>query len=255
MHNTTIRHYNENDDLDAIINLYKSAPSFFPRDENIFRHFTNFPGVQEDGIFVVLTGEVIDGIAIVSIVEKDNIIEGKIIELLANSTLSMDLLVQKVEEYCRNKGADIIFLRPMIKCDVGEQCLKGWVEDDSSVMMVKPISILPILQFLLDGDMVKKFYAAPNISFVFNDAKIEVKVTADSLYVMHPIAKNTNSDVLIKMNPKTFLEIIFGLINPYIAYLTGNVKIHGTKNIFNVLKLLKCLKTKMNQSIAIVDSI
>lgn len=255
MHNTTIRAYNENNDLKEVINLYNSIDTFFSRDMKFFRHFINFPGVHKDGIFVAMRNGVVDGIAIVSIDEKEEVIEGKIIELLAKSILSMDMLIQRVEEYCCNKGADIIFLRPIGDSGIIDQVLNGWIKDDAGVIMAKPLSILPILQILLDIDLVKRFYAGKSILFVFSDETIKVRVTHESLYITHPIAEITNSDVLVKMNPKIFLEITFGLTNPYLAYLTGKVRIRGVKNIFEILKLLNYLKINARHSIAVVDDV
>ena len=255
MHNIMLREYNENDDLEGILNLYKSTNTFFSRDLEFFRHFTNFPGVHKEGIFVALRNGVVDGIAIVSVDEKEDVIEGKIIELLAKSILSMDVLIQRAVEYCCNKGADIIFLRPMMDSGMMDQVLNGWIKDDAGVIMAKPLSILPILQILLDVDLVKRFYTGKSILFVFSDETIEVKVTHESLCISHPIEEITNSDILVKMDPKTFLEIIFGLINPYIAYLTGKIRIRGVKNIFKILKMLNCLKINVWHSIAFVDDV
>lgn len=250
-----IRNYSEEDDLEGILNLYNSMNIFFSREMKFFRHFINFPGVQKDGIFVALRNGVVDGIAIISIAEKEDIIEGKIIELLAKSILSMDMLIQRAVEYCCNKGADIIFLRSMMDSGMIDPVLNGWIKDDTGVIMAKPLSILPILQILLDIDLVKRFYTGKSILFVFGDETIEVRVTHESLYVSHSIAEITNSAVSVTMDPKTFLEIIFGLINPSVAYLTGKIRIRGVKNVFKILKLLNYLKTDAHNNIALVDDV
>ena len=253
MDNTTIRNYSEEDDLEGILNLYRATNTFFSRDMKFFRHFINFPGVQNDGIFVALRKGVVDGITIVSIDEKEDIVEGKIIELWAKNILSMSMLIQRAEEYCCNKGADIIFLKPTMDSSMIDQVLNGWVKDDAGVIMAKPLSILPILNVLLDIDQVKRFYTGKVLLFIFGDETLEVQVTHESLCISYPIAEITNSDVLVKMDPKTFLGIIFASINPFVAYLTGKIRIRGVKNVFKILKLLNSFKTTTCRNVALVD--
>ena len=218
-----------------------------------FRHFTTFPGVHKDGIFVALRKGVVDGIAIIAITEKEDIIEGKIIELLAKNILSMSMLIQRAVEYCCDKGADIIFLKPTKDSSTIDHVLNGWLKDDAGVMMAKPLSILPILKALIDVDLVKRYYIGKNILFVFGDEAIEVQVTHESLSISPPVGKIMNSNVLVKMDPKTFLEIIFASINPFVAYLTGKILIRGVKDIFKILKLLNRFKTATYQNVALVD--
>lgn len=255
MPNTTIRNYSEEDDLEGILNLYSSTNTFFTRNMEFFRHFTNFPGVQKDGIFVALINGVVDGIAIISIAEKEDIIEGKIIELLAKNILSMDMLIKRAVEYCCNRRVDIIFLRPTMDSGMMDRVLNGWIKDDAGVIMAKPLSILPILQILLDTDLVKRFYTGKSILFVFGDETIEMRITQGSLYISHSVAEITKSDILVTMEPKTFLEIIFGSISPSVAYLTGKIRIRGIKNVFKILKLLKYLKANTCNNIALVDDV
>lgn len=256
MDKRTIRNYCEIDDLEAIMNLYKLNQHLFSRDVKLFKHFLEFPGVQNDSIFVSLANGTVDGIMIISIIgDRRGILVGKIIELLAISTFSTDDLIKKAEEYCVNRGADIIYLKPTVDISM-LHALNKWIKYETpGVVMAKPLVILPIFKAVLNINLIHKYYINRNLLFVFDKEAIKLQVTQDSLDITHATKETENSDVRVMMESKTFLGIVFGSINPHLAYLNHKIRIHGVREIFTILRLLSSLKIDTFDRISLADSV
>ena len=255
MSDVVVRNYTE-DDLESVINLYTSAPvkgPFFERNESLLKHFMRYPGV-EDGILVAEEGGDIQGIAIVSISRKEDLIESRIIELRAKDTSTTGLLVQEVVQYCRNRGVDIVSVRPPI-LEGTDKILDGWIKVDTGVMMAKPLSILPILNALLDTDFVKSHYMSKSFEFILDEEIIRVQVTDNGVLTTGMDMVQRNSDVLVQMSLKTFLEIVFGWTNPYVAYVARRIRVQGLQNAPGILKLLHSVRIGARWNVAIVDEV
>jgi hypothetical protein len=249
-----VRNYKE-DDLVGIVNLYNSSPMkgpFFVRDESFVRHFFRYPGVLQDGIFIAQSHGEIEGIAIVSIIEKEDLREGKIIELQAKNTSIIDLLLQKSLQYCRDKGADMVSVKPPTQ-EGTDRVFSDWIKVAHAIIMVKPLSILPILKGLLRIDLVKKDYVGKSLVFILDDEIFRVEVNANGIRIGELDKTPDNSAIQVTMSSKTALEIIFGWTNPYIAYSARKIKIRGLKNALGVLRLLYFIRIKSPWHVAIVD--
>ena len=249
-----MRNYKE-DDVEGIINLYNSNPMKGPsfiRNESFLRYFIRYPGVLQDGIFIAQKDGEIEGIAIVSISDKEDLREGKIIELRAKNASIIDLLLQKVLQYCRDKGADMVSVRPLTQ-EGTDKIFDGWIKVAPAIMMAKPLSILPILKPLLDIDLVKKAYVGKSLVFSLDEEIIRVEITAEAVQISELDRTPQNSAIQVTMSSKTALEIIFSWTNPYIAYLARKIKIRGLQNTLGVLRLLYSIRIKSPWHVAIVD--
>ncbi len=254
MDNRTIRNYNENEDLNSVIELYKFHNPFFERRKEFFQYILCSPAVHKDGIFVSLFDDTVDGFLIVSINEDRGILVGEIIELFAICVISILELIQTAESYCLERGADIIYLR--INIDSREySILDKWVKYESSAIMAKPLSVYNILESILDIDILYELYTDRTILFVIDEEAIKVCVSSNSFNLTYSNIETNISDVFVAMTSKTFFGIIFGPINPYRAYITRKITIHGVPNSFKILKLLRCIKINVYGRIMLSDSV
>lgn len=250
-----MRNYHE-DDIKGLIDLYNSSPikgAYFVRNESFLRHFIRYPGV-EDGILVAEKDGGIEGIAIVSMGDKKDLNEGKIVELRAKNASTTGLLIQKALQYCRDKGADIVFVRPPIHEDTGK-VFDSWIKVDSGVMMLKPLSLLPLLKALLDAELVKKNYIGKSLVFILDEELIGVEVAADGVQIGQLNGTFRKSAIVVAMSSKTALEILFGWTSPYTAYLARRLKIRGLGNVLGVLRLLCSLRIKAPWNVALIDEV
>lgn len=250
-----MRNYHE-DDVAGVIGLYDSTPikgPFLVRNESFFRHFIRHPGVH-NGVFVAEKDGEIEGIAIVPISEKEDLIEAKIIELRARNPLITDLLVQRALQYCHDKRADIVYIRPPIYEGV-DKIFERWIKVDSGIMMAKALSVLPILKPLLDTDLVRKQYAGKSLLFVFDEEIIRVEVSSNAINAAVIDKVPQNPHIVVRMSSKTFLEIVFGRANPLIAYLARKIEVRGLKNTLGILKLLHSIRTRASWNVALVDEV
>ena len=242
--------------MDGIINLYNSSlpngPSFV-RNADFLRHLMHYPGTQ-DAIFVAEKGSEIEGIAIVSISNKEELIEGNIIELRAKNASTIDLLIQKTLQCCCARGVDIVSVRPLMDKDTAK-IFDGWIKVDFGVMMAKPLYILPILEALLNTDLVKKHYTQKSLVFNLDEEIIRLEVSANGVQIGELGRPLENSAIQVTMSSKTFLDIIFAWANPYIAYLAGRIRIRGLKNALVVLRLLYSIRIESPWYVALADQV
>ena len=253
MSDVVVRTYRE-DDLEGIINAYTSTPMkgpFFERNESFLIHFMRYPGV-EDGIFIAQRNREIEGIAIVSISDKEDLREGKIIELWSRSASTLDLLVQKALQYCSSKGVDRVQVKPPVLEGIN-RIFDDWIKMYHPNVMAKPLSVLPILKALLDTDLVKSHYMKKSFVFILDEEIIRVQVTANGVLTTKLDRVQQNSDVLVEMSSKIFLEIFFGWTNPYMAFVARRIRIQGLQNVHMILKLLNSVRITVPWNVAIVD--
>ena len=257
MFKMSVRNYNESADLEKILRLYDVSSRDFPffvRNRDFFKHFITYPGVQKEGIFVCYRDEEVDGVAIVSIDEESGLKEGKIIELWTVSDLAIEMLIQEAFDYCRNRGVDMVSIRPPVATNIGKLLLLNkWLKIDSSIMMIKPLCLTPVLKILVaKEDFAKKSFLKRRLILAFEDEIIEVDTAVNPISVKRLDEMPPTPDVLVRMSAKTFLEIAFGLTNRYVAYLRGEIKISGIKNVPYVLQFFASVKVGVPHA-AIVD--
>ena len=243
-------------DLPKILGLYKSTLSkspCFARDESLLRYFTHYPGVSGDSIFVAVENEGIVGLAIASITSDGDLRQGSIIELQATDTSCLDSLVQAAFNYCAGKDVDIMVAVPPVHLDKGK-VFTGWLEFKRTVMMCKPLSILPLLQVLVDTEKMRKSYAGKELLFMVDSEIIRIRVSADRAEAVQVNTACSKLGILLVMSSKTLLEIAFGVVNPYTAYVTRRVRIQRLRDAPKVMKLLRILRLDMPWSVALVDS-
>ncbi|MBA7635598.1 hypothetical protein ES703_43202 [subsurface metagenome] len=256
MSNLVIRNYKP-EDLPDVVNLYNismaKAPSIF-RDGNYFDYFTSHPSVKEDSIFIAASECGVEGVAVIAIIHKRYAI-GRIIELWASETAAADALVQKAVEYCQNNNIDAVEVRCPTFLDL-DKTFAGWQRINlREVMMAKSLSLVPLLQGLFDATTLRKIRAGKGFLFVCEDEIIEVKINETEANVVERDKYWQGSDyIVVRASSKTLLEVVFGLTSPYIALLTGRVKIRGIKNISRAMKMLKAIRISQPWTAEIGDS-
>lgn len=250
-----VRNYREEDDLERVLSLYDSNPRSFPvltRDRDFFKHFTTYPGVEPGGIFISESDGKINGVVIVAINEEEGLREGQITELWVASDLAAKMLSEKAFEYCCDKSADIVSARPLMNDDIGK-IFSGWLKIESGVMMVKPLCLTPLIEALVGSrNIIKKSLLGKRLVIVFEEEIIEINAVIETVSVSRLDEIPPHSDILVRISARTFLEIIFGLTNPWAAYLRGRVKIKGIGNVSSVLRFLSSIKIGAPQA-ALVD--
>lgn len=245
------------EDMPDVIKLYDQSQAtnpHFVRDENFLSYFIHYPGAEEDSIFVASVNEEITGLAILSITtEKGGFRQGKIIELQAKDVSSANVLIQRCLNYCNSKNVDMIVVVPPPWLEEA-MTLKDWLRFETGVMMVKTLSILSLLQSLLSSEKIRNAYAGERIGFKIGDEVIEIKKTS-KLAEVSDIANRKPEEITVWviMSPITFLQIIFGQVNPYIAYLTRRIKVKGVLCALPVLKLLRVMKLSAPIYVSLAD--
>jgi putative sterol carrier protein len=257
MSNLSVRNYHE-EDISMLGDLYRSncgESPYFARSEEFFRHFTRYPGVSPESIFVAVEGESLRGVLIMSVRGREGYNEGKVIELRAKESMAAEALLQRAVDYCENNGIDMLWVRPPTEL-VRSNVLSEWVNlGETSVTMVKPLSLLSLLQAVWD-ERVRNLSLPEDVLFLLDDEAIRVRVCPESLDMAEMDRDNmTDSGIIVTMSSKTFVEVIFGLTSPLWALLTRRIKIRGLRHIFPILKLLQDLKVAEPWTIALVDDL
>ena len=251
-----IRNYRQ-EDLSDVIKLYGSSQvksPFFLRDKDYFDYFTSYPGVKEDSIFIAASEHRIEGVAVLAIIHK-RYTAGRIIELWASEATAENALLQKAVKYCRNNNVDAIEVKAPTFLDSGKT-FAGWQRiDQREVMMVKSLSLVPLLQALFDTMTLKRVGDGKGFLLVCGNETIEVKISKTEAKIVETDKSWRDSDsIVVKVSSKTLLEIIFSTANPYIAFLIGQVKIRGIRNILRVMKMFRVIRINQPWTVAIVDS-
>ena len=244
--NVVVRNYRQ-EDLPYILELYDrtlARSSHFNRDENFLKHFMRYHGVHEDSIFVATVDNEIAGLAIISIERGEwDLRLANIVELEAKDASSMHALIKAALKYSISKDIDAIVMVPPPTLGA-EQVLKGWLRFETGVMMVKALSCSSLLQVLFSACEIelKKHFTGRRVVFRIGDEFVEVKVTPERVEIGEIDREPEGDATTLTMAPQTFLKIIFGGKNLFMAYLTGKVKIGGVRNTIPIFKLLRMLK-------------
>jgi hypothetical protein len=250
----TVRNFRQ-EDLPFLVGLYKdlSTKSFhFIRDESFIRYFTDYPGVDEEGIFVVQTTDEITGFAIVSIIDEVGLRQGKILELQVKDASSMRALIREALNYCRSKDVDTVIVVPP-PLGAADEILKDWIKFETGVMMTRTLSVSSVIQALFSGEEIRNSYVDRRIVFHVGDEIVEVKVTPKLVEVNSLDSEPEEADMLVSLSPQTLLKIVFCRANPYLAYLTRKVKVRVVRNTLPILKLLDMMKITVPLHVSLVD--
>jgi len=244
------------EDLPDVVKLYDSSRvecPFFLRNKDYFEFFLSYPGVREDSVFVAVSEKGIEGIAIIAVAQKSYAV-GKVIELWASEAKVENALLQKTIEYCRNGDIDSVEVSPPAFLD-SKSIFAGWLKiNRGGAMMVKPLSLVPLLQALLDTTAQRKIGAGKGFLFVCGDETIEVK-TGETGVTVAESAKSQQDlgEIVVRADSKSLLGVVFGLTNPYMAFLTGQIKIQGIRNIFRTMRMLRAIRIDQPWAVATAD--
>lgn len=256
MYELTIRHYRPEDYSD-VIKLYNSTGTggpFLARDGQYFNYFLSHPGVRPDSIFVAASEDRVEGLSIIAINQDERYTIGKIVELWASGTAVGSALVQKAVEYCCDKDVDRLEVSPPAFLD-SSKTFAGWQKiSQREVLMIKPFSLKPLLEALFDVTMLKRIGSGKGFVFVCDDETIRIKISGTSVNIEGNKSLWNCSDIMVRVSPQTLLELIFGSSNPYIALLTGRIKIRPLRSTSRALKILRAIRISQAWSLAIVDS-
>jgi len=251
-----IRNYAEGD-LSKILDLYNSTsnnnPSF-SRDEHFIRYCARYPGVSEDSIFVAVENENIYGLAIVSISNVGDLKQGNIIELVGRDSSSLELLLQTAEDYCIGKDVDMIATAEPANVDISNVFFK-WIRFERTVMMCRPLSILPLVHALLNREEIKNCFAGKQFFFTINTETIQITVKSGDVEVFQLDMSAIRGPLSVVMSSEVFLQISFGTLNPYMAYLTRRLQIKRPRSIPIILRLLRVITLDSPWSTALVDCV
>ena len=210
----------------------------------------NYPGVDEEGIFVAQTADEITGFTIVSIAEEMGLKQGKILELQVKDAPSMCALIHKALNYCKNRDVDTVIVVPP-PVGAADAILKGWIRFETGVMMTRMLSVSSMLHALFANKEIRSSYDNEKIVFHLGDEIFEVKIASDSVDVKHLDNEPKEADMQISLSPQTLLQIVFSHANIYVAYLTGKVKV--IRNTLRTLKLLRMMKLATPVHVSLVD--
>jgi len=243
------------DDVKGIQGLVKytlSESAYFIRDESFIKYYMGFPGVSEDGIFIAEADNQVVGFAVVSVVEENWGRVGVVVELQCKDSSSFSNLIQVIMEYCVSKDLDAIAVRPPPLASIST-VLRGWLKAETrGVMLVKPISFLPLLRPLLLRDMVRKMIRGKTITLCIDDEAI--KVTAEEIQVIG-VDDLERDSIRISLSPQTLVGIMFNQLSPLFSWLNGRIRIKSVTNVPLALKLLNELKLSEFMYVTLADRI
>ena len=235
--------------LSRLIKLYNhtlaDTPHFI-RDEDFLKYFMQCLGVNKDSIFVASVDDQITGLVIISITtENSGLKQGNIIELQAKDLPSTQALIQVALNFCKDKDVDMIVVVPLPLPKINA-VFKDWLKLETGAMMAKALSISSLIRASLSNQEIRDSYEGKKIVFHIGE---EIEKFGDIT------SESEKTAILITMSQQTFLKIIFGQVNPYVAYLTRKVKIHPMQNIFPILKLLRRMKMPTSLYVSLIDRI
>jgi len=250
----TVRNFRK-EDMPFLMELYEnlSTKSFhFIRDESFLKYFMSYPGVDEEGIFIVQAADEITGFAIVSITEEMELRQGKVLELQAKDASSIRALIHGALNYCKSRDVDTVIVVPPPLGETDE-ILKNWIKFETGVMMTRTLSVSSVLQAIFSNEEIRNSYVNKRIVFHVGDEIVEVTITPRLVEVNHLDNEPKEADMLISMSPQPLLRIVFCRANPYVAYLTGKIRVRAVRNTFRILKLLDMMKLVIPSHVSLVD--
>jgi len=164
-------------------------------------------------------------------------------------------LLQRATEYCQDNNIDLLKVSPPTFLDL-DNIFSSWLRvDQTDALMAKPLSLAPLLQATLGvaGDKIEN--VGKSFLFLDDDEAIEFKIDEAGVKVTsidRSTAAPMNS-IVVRLSSGNLIKIIFGIANPYISFLTGQIKIQGIRNITRALKLLQIIRMNQPWTVAIAD--
>ncbi len=247
----------KNEDVQKIRDLCDhilvKSPHFI-RDESFINYSVRSPSVSQDGILIAEANNQIVGFAVISIVEENwvrggSLIVGSVVELQCMDSHSFLSLIQAVEKYCASKNVDTIVVPHTPFLASISMLLKEWLKVEKGVMMVKPVSFLPLLQLLLRD---KKVIQGKTIALCIDDETIQV--IAEKVQVMG-FDDFKRSDIQISLSSKTLIGVMFNQLSPLFSWLSGKIRIKHITNVPLALKVLNELKLSSSPYVSPGDMI
>ncbi len=256
MPDRAIRNYTP-EDLAAVVELYRSCPAkspSFPRDGDYFTYFLAHPGVREDSVFVATAGGSIEGVAVLAVIHQ-GYTRGRVIELWAGEVGVASALLQRIEDYCHNHKIDVIEVKVPPFLDMGKTFTNWHGINPNEVLMVKPLSLAPLLHAVFSAPELRKISDGKDFYFISGDETVEVKVSQGEarVRVTNKFQPGPGS-VVVKASSSTLVKLIFTKANPYLALLTGQIRIGRIRDTSLVLKILRTIKINQPWMVAIADA-
>ncbi len=212
----------------------------------------DYPGVDEESIFIAQTKDEITGFAVVSIIEEAGLRQGKILEMQVKDASTMSALTHEALGYCKSKNVDTVIVVPP-PLEAADEILKDWVKFETGVMMTKTLSVSSLIQALFSGAEIRNSCVNRRIVFHVGDDIVEVKVNPNLVEVSTLNREPEKTDMLVSLSSQTLLKIVFCSANPYLAYLTRKVKVRAMRNTLPILKLLDMMKITVPLHVSLVD--
>ncbi len=254
MSELAIRNYRPEDFVN-VVELYSSTRTespFFVRDGQYFNYFLSYPGVSQDSVFVA-ANDGIEGVAIIAINQDEKYTVGRVIELWTGETAVGKALVQKAVEYCRAKNVDKLEISPPAFLD-SSNIFTGWESvNQRETIMTGILSLRPLLEALFDTMVLGRIGSGRGFLFVCDDETVRVKINGTEANVVVAELPGGHSDVMVRLSSQTLLQVIFADANPYIALLTGRIKIRPLRDIFRGLRMLRAIRVEEAWTAEIVD--
>jgi len=238
-----VRNYRAEDDLEKVLRLYNSVESpCLVKDGHFFTHLIACPGVEPDGIFICEGDDETYGIVIVAVEEEDGLLRGNIVELYVKTGLAAEKLMQKVVDYGRNRNLDMVTSRMGIDKKISEY-FNEWIKIDSGVVMVKPLCCASLLKALIAGGNIdRRSLLNKRLVIAFEKEAVEIDGTVQPISINPLTEILPNSEIVVRIRDGTFLEIVFGLTGPFLAYVRRRVQINRLGDVPDVLRFLASLK-------------
>jgi putative sterol carrier protein len=216
--------------------------SHFVRSEDFIKYFMKYQGVNEDSVFIAEASGEITGLAVVALTtEIGGLKQGNIIELLSKDLSSMRALVKAAVSFCNAKNVDLIVLVPPPTLKTSE-IFRDWIKSETNVMMTKILSLSSLLQALLSNEKVRTACSGTRVVFQVGQESIEARIGSEKAEVSKIKGEPKHARMLISASPQIFLRVVFGQLNPYVAYFTGRIRIRGVKDTRFLLKLLSMIQ-------------
>ena len=95
--------------------------------------------------------------------------------------------------------------------------------------MIKPLPLISLLKALFDTIGLRIIGSGKGFLFLCDDETIRAKISETSVNIEGNESLWDCSGIMVRVSPQTLLELIFSSANPYIALLTGRIKIRPLK--------------------------
>jgi hypothetical protein len=245
-------------DRRGISRLYASSQPdapFFRRDEDYFDYFSTHPDVREDSIFVAASQNGIEGVAIMAVVCEKYAL-GRIIELRAGGAAAGKALLTRAVDYCRDNHIDAVELSSPVLTDMANLPAGWWPIDRGGRLMAKPLSLAPLLRALAGTPAVGEIGIGRRFLFLCREEAISLRITesGSSVTRRNPSRPGPKNAVTVRLSPATLLGVLSGSLSPYLALVTGRIKVRGIRNTFLVMKLFKAIRINRPWLVAMADA-